>query len=102
MPHGEEEADGDRALAVLHQLARHVVDGRDVIGVDGVPQAQAVDDQRNAQQGRLVVERGEGPEPGADVEDGEKRIDGDEPPFQVGAALVEEAFNGSEHGWICL
>jgi hypothetical protein len=33
----KKESRGDRLLAVVHQLPRHVVDGRDVIGVDGVP-----------------------------------------------------------------
>ena len=32
----EEQSDPDRTPAFLHQLARHVVDGRDMIGVKGV------------------------------------------------------------------
>ena len=42
MSEGEEQPDGDRALTLLHQLARDVVDRGDVVGVDGVPQAEAV------------------------------------------------------------
>ena len=45
MPQGEEEADGHRALSILHQLARDVVDRGDVICVDRVPQAEAVGEQ---------------------------------------------------------
>ena len=41
MAEREKEPDGDGALAFLHQLARHVVDGRDMVGVDGVAQAEA-------------------------------------------------------------
>ena len=37
---GEEEPGGERPLAVGHQLAGGVVDGRDVVGVEGVPEAQ--------------------------------------------------------------
>jgi len=36
---GEPEADRDGTLAVRHQLARGVVDGGDVVGVEGVPHA---------------------------------------------------------------
>jgi len=39
MTEGEVQPDGDRALSVLHQLARDVVDRGDVVGVDGVPEA---------------------------------------------------------------
>ena len=41
MAEREEEADRDRPLALLHQLARDVVDGGDVIGVDGVAQRRS-------------------------------------------------------------
>ena len=39
---GEPEADRQRALALVHQLAGGVVDRRDVVGVEGVPHAQGV------------------------------------------------------------
>ena len=38
----EPEADGQRPLAVGHQLAGGVVDRRDVVGVEGVPQPERV------------------------------------------------------------
>ena len=38
----EEEADAERSLALVDQLAGRVVDGRDVIGVEGVAHAQGV------------------------------------------------------------
>ena len=37
-----------RALAFLHQLAHDVVDGGDVVGVEGVPQAERVGEERDA------------------------------------------------------
>ena len=42
VPEREEEADAERPLALLHELARGVVDGRDVVGVEGVAHAQRV------------------------------------------------------------
>jgi len=40
VPEGEEEPDRERALAVGHELAGGVVDGGDVVGVEGVAQAE--------------------------------------------------------------
>jgi len=37
MAQREEQADPDRPLTLLHELARDVVDRRDMIGVDRVP-----------------------------------------------------------------
>jgi len=51
----EEEAGCERALAVLQELARRVVDRRDVVGVEGVPQAERVRERREA--GELGVAR---------------------------------------------
>jgi hypothetical protein len=42
MAEGEPEPHRDRAFAVGHQLAGGVVDGRDMVGVEGVSQAQGV------------------------------------------------------------
>ncbi len=56
MAEREEEADADRALAFLHQLAGDVVDGGDMVGIDGVTQAEAVGQQRGAEQHRMLAE----------------------------------------------
>jgi len=42
VPEAEPEADAHRLLAVCHQLAGRVVDGRDVVGVEGVAHTQGV------------------------------------------------------------
>ena len=42
VPEREEEADAQRPLALGHQLARRVVDRRDVVGVEGVAQPERV------------------------------------------------------------
>ena len=64
-PRAEPEADADRALALLHQLAGDVVDGGDVVGVHRVAQAEAVGQQRGAEQHRLVAEGQQRPGPDA-------------------------------------
>ena len=38
----EEEADAERPLAFVHQLARRVVDRRDVVGIEGVAESERV------------------------------------------------------------
>ena len=59
----EHEADSDRTLAFLHQLARHIVDGRNMVGVHGVAQAEAVGEKRRSQQQRIVAKRESRPKP---------------------------------------
>ena len=51
----------DRALALLHQLARHVVDRRDMVGVERVPQPERIGERRRAQQHRKIMEGDERP-----------------------------------------
>ena len=70
----EEQADGDRPFALLHQLARDIVDGRDVVGIDGVAQAECVGQECGADQHRIVVKRDQRPEPGQDIGDDQHGI----------------------------
>src|SRR5215470_13142418 len=49
MAEGEEETAGQRALAVGHQLAGGVVDARDVVGVEGVPEPEEPRGYRHAE-----------------------------------------------------
>ena len=42
MAEGEEEPDSDRLLSLLHQLAGHVVDGGNMVGIDRMAKAKAV------------------------------------------------------------
>ena len=56
MAEGEVEADADGPLALLHQFARDVVYGCDVIRIHRVTQAETVGQQRCPQKHRLVVE----------------------------------------------
>ncbi len=96
MAHGEEEADRDGPLAALHQLAGDVVDRRDMVGIDGVTQAEAVDDEGNAEQPGLGTERDERPDPGANVQKCERRVDQHEAPAQ-GRRWGSEALEAERH-----
>ena len=51
----EEKADTERALSFLEQLARRVVDRRDVIGVEGVTQTEGVGERSEPGEGRLAA-----------------------------------------------
>src|SRR5262249_5371624 len=46
------------------ELARHVVDGRDVVRVNGVPQPETIGEHRRSQKQRIIMERC--PSPGPD------------------------------------
>ena len=67
MAERKEQADRNRPLAFLHQLARHVVDRRDVVGIDRVAQAERVGEERGADQHRVVVECDQRPNPGQHI-----------------------------------
>ena len=90
MPEGEPEPDGDRPLALGHQLAGGVVDRGDVVGVEGVPHAQRVRGQPEAEAedlgvAHLVVLRDHDPHQHAPAEDvqqqDERRHADDRSPF---------------------
>ena len=53
----EEEAHADRLLALLQQLARGVVDGRDVVGVEGVAQPEGVGEAAEPEKGGVARRR---------------------------------------------
>ncbi len=55
------------SLSLLHQLTRHVVDCGDVVGVNRVPQAEAIGEKRGSQQYGLMVQGRNGPRPGQQI-----------------------------------
>ena len=55
VPEREEIPGADRLLPLVHQLAGRVVDGRDVVGVEGVTQPQGVGEHGDADTEALVV-----------------------------------------------
>ncbi len=68
MAYRKEEANADRPLVRLHQLTRYVVDGGDVIGINGAAQAERPRQQGCAQQDGKVAKAGKRPNPGYDIE----------------------------------
>ncbi len=98
---GEHESDGDGALALLHELAGDVVDGGDVVGVDGVAEAEAVGEQRGTEQEGVVAEGDGGPEPGAGIEDEEEAVDADDFAAKISGCVVEKGAEAGTGGAGC-
>ena len=63
MSERKEEANADRTLTLLHELAGDVIDRRNMIGVHRVAQAERVGQQGRAKQNRPRVESDERPDP---------------------------------------
>ena len=102
MAQREEEANGDRSLATLHQRSGDVVDGGDVVRVDRVAEAEAIGQERGAQQQGLAVEEEEGPGPGAGVGQDEEGIHADEAAAEAGGrrsvGVASRTGSGVRHG----
>ena len=64
----EEEADAERALALLEQLAGGVVDRRDVVGVERVPQPERVGERAEARERRVAARVVEEEAPAGEVQ----------------------------------
>jgi hypothetical protein len=73
-PSEKKNSDAARRLSVLHEFAHDVVDRRDMVGIEGVPQAQGVRQQRRAEQHRIAVKCQQRPAPRADVRRNEQRL----------------------------
>ena len=78
MPEREKQADSDRLLALLHELAGDIVDGRDVIGIHGVPKAESIGHHGGPEQHRLPVKGYQRPGPHGHTERDQERIDDDD------------------------
>ena len=78
----EEEADAHRPLAVLQQLPRRVVDRRDVVGVEGVAEAEGVGERPEARERRVAAREVEEEAPAEQVEEHDAAGEAAEPrPF---------------------
>jgi hypothetical protein len=86
----EEEAYGDRPLAVLHQLLRDIVDRHNVVGAEGMAEAEAVGEARCAEQHRRITEGDQRPSPRRDVAGNEQPIDRRDPGPDAVSAVVED------------
>ena len=63
MAQREHKAHRHGTLAFLHQFARHVVDGRNVIGIHRVTQPKAICKKRRSQQHGKMPEHNDRPDP---------------------------------------
>ena len=72
MSEGEEETSSDRAFTLLHELACDIIDGCDMVGINGVAKTQAVSQERSSKQYWIWMEEEECPDPHGDVECYEK------------------------------
>ena len=64
---GKEEAYRVRRFAFLHQLANDIVDGGDMVGVEGMPKPEHISQERRPEQDRPVSESVERPTPSRDI-----------------------------------
>src|SRR5581483_11260946 len=71
MAEGEEEADAHRLAPLLKQLPSRVVDRRDVVGVEGVAQPEAIGQEPQAKQSRVAWRLQEQKAPANEVEQGD-------------------------------
>ncbi len=78
MAERKEESHADRALALLHELARHIVDRRDMVGVDRVAQAERIGKQGRPEQERPMAQDYKRPEPDEYVAADQDGVDGDQ------------------------
>ena len=67
MAEREEETCGKRPLAVLDQLANRIINGGDVVSIEGVAQTEEVRQQGGAKQRRLIGKRNPCPKPSRSV-----------------------------------
>ena len=72
------ETDTERTPAILDELARNVVDGGNVIGIDCVPHAEAIRKECGAKQSRMIATATKSPRPGGEVCDDQKSIEDNE------------------------
>src|SRR5271154_1560505 len=90
MSQREHEANRNRTLALLHKLAGYVVDGRDVIGVNGVPQAKTVGEQRCSHEERVMAERNASPQPRTQIEHQQDGVKADDSAAEIVGSVVEQ------------
>ena len=90
MAERKEKTHADRPLALLHELARDVVDRRDMIGVNRVPQAESIGEQSRAEHHQPVAQSDERPKPDQNIAADQNGVNSYQPALQIGAALVQD------------
>jgi hypothetical protein len=82
-PSEKKKSDADGPFAFLHQLARHVVNRRDMIRIHGVTQTKRVSQKRRAEQNWMIMKSDQRPNPRAEVDADEQRIHEKSPAFDA-------------------
>ena len=90
MSQRKEKAEADRALAFLHQLAGGIVDRRNMVGVDGVAQPEAVRQERRPEQHCIAGKRSDRPSPGTEIGGDQNGVETDDLAAQTGGPIVEQ------------
>ena len=62
-----------------------------MIGVDRVPQAEGIGEQRRPEQDRPIAQDDERPEPDENIAADQHGVDGDQPAAQVSAAFIQDS-----------
>jgi hypothetical protein len=89
----KEETDGDRSLALLHQLARHVVDGCNVVRVNCVTKPKTVRQYSGSNEYRLMGKLHKCPNPRRQIGENKNAVNQDDP------APKAEQFGGAFVPW---
>jgi hypothetical protein len=76
---------------------RNMVDGGDVVSIDGMAQAETVGQQRSAEHHGMATQGQQRPRPYDDVGDDEQGTNTDEPAAQVGGSAVESSCQQNAH-----
>src|SRR5579875_446877 len=97
MAEREIESGGDWSLSLLHKLAGDVVDGGDVIGIDGVAQPEAIGEERCAEEDGMGAKGEKRPGPGAQVGEDEDGIEAGDLAAERRRAVAWAATDGMSH-----
>jgi hypothetical protein len=90
MPEREHEPDGNWALSILHQFPGDIIDGCNMIRIDGVPQAEAIREECSPQKDRVAMEGNGCPQPRTKIEPQQDAVDCDYSTAQIIGAIVEQ------------
>jgi hypothetical protein len=77
MAEREEQSDCIGPLALLHQFAHHIVDGRDVVGVNRMTQTEHISEKGGAEQRWPAGERNQRPGPDQDGTRNQRNVERD-------------------------
>src|SRR5579862_2880000 len=97
MAEREEQADRIRPLAFLHQLAHDVVDGGDVVGIDGMAQAEYISEEGGAEQRRPPRQGNQRPDPDQCARRQQHDIDRADLGALIGRGIIDRGFQEIEH-----